>query len=170
MTVFYCTKCSTPLTPDLLALPQVPEITDPDEGRDKKSRRAPSTVPRGHYAIDPEPWGAPFVPTDQPEQRNKPAGRALLRTWSPTPTISAGPRDTIVVHPDDAPQLQPFIQGTNHQGCCGPTGTGGPNLACACGSRLATLAADCIGPCELHLDPVRVYTWEPPTETTNDLA
>lgn len=73
--------------------------------------------------------------------------------------MSAGPRNTVVIHPEDAPTLQPFIQGDNNLGCCGPTGAHGPNRACPCGSRLATLAADCMGPCELHLDPVRVYAW-----------
>lgn len=73
--------------------------------------------------------------------------------------VSAGPRNTVVVHPEDAPTLQPFIQGDNNLGCCEPTGAHGPNRACLCGSRLATLAADCMGPCELHLDPVRVFAW-----------
>lgn len=46
--------------------------------------------------------------------------------------------------------------GDNSLGCCGPTSAHGPNLACSCGSCLATWAADCLGPNELHLDPVRV--------------
>lgn len=30
-------------------------------------------------------------------------------------------------------------------------------MSCACGARVATLAADRMGPNELHLDPLRTY-------------
>ncbi|UXY25064.1 hypothetical protein N8I84_42365 (plasmid) [Streptomyces cynarae] len=161
MTVFFCTKCGTALTGDLAALPAVPDVDDPDNGRDKKTGLARSTVPRGHYAIDPDPWGAPFVPATAPRQHARSTGRELL--WPDTgSTVSTGPRNTVVVHPDDVlPRLAPFTCGDNQTGCCGPTGAAGPNLACACGSRLATWAADCMGPNELHLDPVRVHAWHP---------
>ena len=59
-----------------------------------------------------------------------------------------------------APGLQPLPGWANASGCCGPTGTDGLNRACACGARVATLAADCFGPYELHLDPVRVYPFD----------
>ncbi|WP_327190022.1 hypothetical protein [Streptomyces xinghaiensis] len=159
MTVFYCAKCGTALTGDLLALPSVPDIGDPDDGRDKKTSQALSTVPRGHYAIAPDPWGAPFVPVTAPRRPSRARGRELLRI-TPGVTESAGPRNSVVVHPDDVmPQLVSFIHGDNWTGCCGPTGAHGPNLACTCGSRLATWATDCMGPNELHLDPVRVSAW-----------
>jgi hypothetical protein len=159
VTVFYCAKCGTALTGDLVALPSVPDVDDPDDGRDKKTGRARSTVPHGHYAIDPDPWGAPFVPGTKPRLPARSRGRELLRTGTGS-TVSAGPRDSIVVHADDAlPRLEPFTCGDNWLGCCGPTGAHGPNLACACGSRLATWSADCIGPNELHLDSIRVYAW-----------
>ncbi|WP_063753177.1 hypothetical protein [Streptomyces resistomycificus] len=165
MTVFYCAKCGTALTGDLPALPSVPDIDDPDAGRDEKTGQARSTVPRGHYAIDPDPWGAPFVPAPAPRQPARASGRELLRSASGA-TDSAGPRNSAVLHPDDVmPRLTPFTCGDNWTGCCGPTGAHGPNLACTCGSRLATWAADCLGPNELHLDPVRVYAW-PQSEAT----
>ncbi|MFF3505487.1 hypothetical protein [Streptomyces sp. NPDC003247] len=159
MTVFYCAKCGTALTGDLVALPTVPYVGNPDDGRDKKTGRARSTVPRGHYAIDPDPWGAPFVPAAAPRQHASGSGRELLRP-DPWTTVSAGQRDSVAIHPDDVlPRLAPFTCGDNWTGCCGPTGAHGPNLACACGSRLAAWAADCLGPNELHLDPVRIYAW-----------
>ncbi|MFF9207647.1 MULTISPECIES: hypothetical protein [unclassified Streptomyces] len=159
MTVFYCAKCRTDLTGDLVGLPAVPDVDDPDQGRDEKTGRARSTVPRGRYAIDPTPWGAPFVAAPASRRRTRSSGRELLRADTGA-TVSAGWRNSIVVHPDDVlPRLEPFTLGDNWLGCCGPTGAHGPNLACSCGSRLATWAGDCIGPNELHLDPVRVYAW-----------
>ncbi|WP_175607609.1 hypothetical protein [Peterkaempfera bronchialis] len=35
----------------------------------------------------------------------------------------------------------------------------GLNRACPCGAPVATLAADCFGPYEPHLDPVRTYAF-----------
>ncbi|MBQ0887866.1 hypothetical protein KBZ94_23560 [Streptomyces sp. RM72] len=160
MTVFYCAKCSTALTGNLAALPAVPDVNNSDCGRDKKTGRARSTVPRGHYAIDPDPWGAPFVVASASHGRFPSSGRELLRADSSI-TVSAGWRDSFVVHPDDVlPRLAAFTLKDNWLGCCGPAGAHGPNLACHCGSRLATWAADCMGPIELHLDPVRVYVWQ----------
>lgn len=157
VTVFYCAKCGCELTGDLVVLPAVPDVDDPDDGRDKKSGRARSTVPRGCCAIDPDPWGAPFVPVEAPRRQVRNSGRELMRPYG-WETVSAGRRDSVVVHPEDVlPRLTPFTRGANWAGCCGPSGANGPNLACACGSRLATWAADCMGPHELHLDPVRVY-------------
>ena len=65
--------------------------------------------------------------------------------------ISAGPRNNVVLHPDDAPTLASLPGGENCVGCCGPSGDQGLNRACPCGARVATLAADCYGPHELHL-------------------
>jgi hypothetical protein len=73
--------------------------------------------------------------------------------------ISAGTRDTIVIHPDDGLGLQPLPDWENSYGCCGPTGNQGLNRACLCGVPVTTLAADCFGPYELHLDPVRTFKW-----------
>ncbi|MFE2047461.1 hypothetical protein [Streptomyces sp. NPDC059459] len=160
MTVFHCAGCWAALTGELLVLPCVPEVDDPDHGRDPNTGRAHSTVPCGYYAIDPDPWGAPWVPVGESRRDVGGAGRELLRTDTGV-TESAGPRNSVVVHPDDVlPRLEPFTLGANWRGCCGPTGAHGPNLACVCGSRLATWAADCLGPNELHLDPVRVHAWD----------
>jgi hypothetical protein len=163
VTVFYCSACAAVLTGDLVELAEMPELgtDDVERGRDKDTHRARSTIPLGYYAIDREPWGAPFVAAGAPRRSARGTGREVLRIGAGG-TVSAGPRDSIVVHPDDVlPRLKPFTSGDNWVGCCGPTGAHGPNLACACGSRLATWAADCMGPNELHLDPVRSYGWHP---------
>ncbi|MGW2863276.1 hypothetical protein [Streptomyces sp. NPDC001205] len=47
MTVFLCSKCGTAITPELAELAAVPEVSDDERDRDKETRRAPSTVPRG---------------------------------------------------------------------------------------------------------------------------
>ncbi len=73
---------------------------------------------------------------------------------------SAGMTNSVVVHPDDVPDLQPLPDRTRSVGCCGPSGEYGLNRACPCGAPVATLTADCMGPYELHLDPVRVYAFD----------
>ncbi|MDX2291007.1 MULTISPECIES: hypothetical protein [Streptomyces] len=161
MTVFLCAKCGTAITPELAELAAVPDLAVGERDRDKKTRLAPSTVPRGRYAIDPEPWGPPYVVQD--DQKNprpaQPRGPRIRREEGFV--TSAGSRQTVLVHPDDATGLQPLPNGENSTGCCGPAGDEGLNRACPCGAPVATLAADCFGPYELHLDPVRTYAFSP---------
>lgn len=163
MTVFYCSKCGNALTPDLTSLPTVPAVPGLDDPRPKGARQAPPTVPRGCYAIEPEPWGMPFVPQEDQDNPvpSQPRG-PLMATQDDGFVISAGTRNTIVLHPDDAVALQPLPRWENSTGCCGPNGTEGANRACPCGARIATLAADCSGPYELHLDPLRTYAFAHP--------
>lgn len=163
MTVFHCAKCAVGLTPDLQALPAVPDVSVHDRARDRKTALAPSTVPRGHYAIDPEPWGAPFEPARNPagnEGKRGAGDRDLLMPPGMEGLVAAGPAGSAIVHPDDVRTLHVTAAGGSHWGCCGPLGTGGRNMACTCGTLVATLAADCMGPHELHLDPVRVYAFD----------
>lgn len=156
MTIFLCARCSIELTPDLTRLRGIPEVAD-DYGRERGQHLAASTVPQGTYAIEPEPWGAPFI--DSRDRENpvpcQPRGLAWLAPGGYL--VSAGPRNTVVIHPDDAPLLRPLPGFKNSSGCCGPGGTRGPNRACPCGTVVATLAADCLGPFELHLDPMRMF-------------
>ncbi|MFG2573751.1 hypothetical protein [Streptomyces sp. NPDC048481] len=157
MTVFLCSRCGTAITPDLAELAAVPGGPDGDLDRDEKTRRAPSTVPRGHYAIDPEPWGPPYVVQDDQEDPEPAQSRGPVVCREEGYVISAGARRTPLLHPDDAGGLQPRPDWENSGGCCGPSGNEGLNLACPCGAPVATLAADCFGPFELHLGPVRTY-------------
>ncbi|PNE40333.1 hypothetical protein [Streptomyces noursei] len=159
MTVFYCAKCATPLTMELQRLPAVPEVSIDEKDRDKKTFLAPSTVPRGQYAIDPEPWGAPFEPAGNEPGRSA-DDRSLMIPSAWGDVVSAGPRHSAIVHPEDVPTLTLADCDRPHRGCCGPRGTGGRNMACSCGTLVATLVADCMGPHELHLDPIRVYAWD----------
>lgn len=86
--------------------------------------------------------------------------RALLMPPGMADLVSTGPRNTVIVHPDDTPDLRQAAVPASHHGCCGPWGTSGRNMACVCGTLVATLAADRMGPHELHLDPVRVYGYD----------
>lgn len=161
MTVFYCSKCGTTLTPDLTALPAVPAVPGLEDARPKGARQAPPTVPQGCYAVETEPWGAPFVVQEDQENPVPSQPRGTLMATEEGFVASTGVRNTVVIHPDDAPALQPLPDWENSTGCCGPNGTEGLNRACPCGARVATLAADCFGPYELHLDPVRTYAFTP---------
>ncbi|MEV4190942.1 hypothetical protein [Streptomyces toxytricini] len=157
MTVFHCAKCGTALTPDLRELRAVPDAAAPAAKRGRTTEGvAPPTVPRGTYAIDPDPWGAPFTTPDTQPASPHPT-RALLMPPGMTGLVPAGPRNSVIVHPDDASTLQLADSLGIHHGCCGPLGTGGPNMTCPCGAKAATLAADCMGPHELHLHPLRTY-------------
>jgi hypothetical protein len=148
VTVFVCTACGAALTPELAPLPG-PLVRPVYEHRGP----GPSTVPRGHFAVDPEPFGAPLVPA--PDDECPAALPGLCVVIDDSFVMSAGPRDTVVIHPDDAVSLENHPDGSRVGGCCGlfPR-EGQPNLVCACGAEVATLMADCYAAHELHLDPV----------------
>lgn len=69
---------------------------------------------------------------------------------------SAGPRNTIVLHPDDAPDLLPDLEG-DHTGCCGWHGQSGLNRLCLCGAAVGTEIRECYTAYALHLDPAQVH-------------
>ncbi|SEM15262.1 hypothetical protein [Streptacidiphilus jiangxiensis] len=156
MTVFHCTTCATALTNDLAELPRLPAFPEFD-GRVQADglRRAPSTVPAGYFAVQPEPWGAPFAPTDDCVAAY-PGGPCMTDPDGDGFLVSAGPRDTVVIHPDDAPELRPDPD-YRDAGCCGLRGTEGMNRFCpGCGAEVGTQVSECYTPYELHLDPGRV--------------
>ncbi|MEV7612417.1 hypothetical protein [Streptomyces sp. NPDC089799] len=121
---------------------------------------AAATLPQGHYAIETEPWGAPYVPHPDQGYTGPRQPRGHWTVDQGVTVLSAGPRGNIVIHPEDAPALRPLPDWENSGGCCGPSGDSGLNRACPCGARVATLAADCFGPYELHLDAKRVHGHE----------
>lgn len=162
MTVFLCAACAAPLTEDLVRLEYVPARPGYDGHKQADGeRRAPSTVERGRYAVDPDPSGAPFVPAPTEEcVEAYPGGPCKSDPDGPGFLISAGPRNTILLHPDDAVALVPHPEDERRTGCCGPTGDDGVNWICPCGNEVATLMADCWTPYELHLVPDRVRPTE----------
>ncbi|MFI0351095.1 hypothetical protein [Actinomadura sp. 9N407] len=97
-------------------------------GRPDIHADAPQLIPRGRFAIDPEPFGPPFVPVPESDR--------LI--------TSNGPRRTIVVNVDDLIALAPHPKREHMGGCCGFDPHYGPNLICeACGQEIATEANDC---------------------------
>ncbi|WP_330459991.1 hypothetical protein OIB37_25840 [Streptomyces sp. NBC_00820] len=187
MNVLVCAACGHHLTEPLRPLPELPPRpadgltvdvpvapdgltvdvpVDPDGPADDVpvapdgASHAPSTVPRGAYAVDPEPCGAPFVPYPDPERVESavPGGRGGAPD-GPGRLVSAGPRDTLVVHPEDSAAFLARDPASRGTGCCGESGTEGPNRVCGgCGAPVATLFSECYGPYEIHFLPDAVRT------------
>lgn len=108
MTVFHCSKCGTAITPDLVELAPAPDVSDSLQDRDKKTRRAASTVRQGHHAIDPESWGPPYVLQDDQDNPRPAQSRGPLVCNEEGFLVSAGTAGTILVNPEDASDLQPL--------------------------------------------------------------
>ncbi|GAA1533421.1 hypothetical protein GCM10009678_14680 [Actinomadura kijaniata] len=154
MVVFHCAVCDRALTAELERVPAVPARHRFDGALVDGRRLAPPTLPRGAYAIDPEPHGLPFVPAENPD--DCPAaypGGPCISDSNGTIIVSAGPRNTVVLHPEDAPGLIPHTTPETPSGCCGARGDGPPNRACPCGSVVGNEMSECYGPYELHLLP-----------------
>ncbi|WP_232398986.1 hypothetical protein [Streptomyces albireticuli] len=116
MTVFLCSKCGTAITPELAELAAVPNFSDDERDRDKETRRAPSTVPRGRYVIDSEPWGPPYVVQDDQEDPNPAQSRGPLVCREEGFVISAGVQGTVLTHPEDGPRPSTAAQlGERHR-------------------------------------------------------
>jgi len=136
--VFCCAACNAPLTKPLVEAPLNMDAKAPyeSENRDWEARQ-----PLGTYAIDPEPFGPPYVPVP---------GRIGYRNVH----VPGGPRGTFVIAPSDALAMDPVPDPSRRSGCCGPSGSDGLNLRCAlCGAEVATECADCWTYQEIVLDP-----------------
>ncbi|MFJ1601237.1 hypothetical protein [Streptomyces sp. NPDC088261] len=108
--------------------------------------------------FDPKPWAAPYEPAGSGEETAS-GGRALPLPPGMTGMVFAGPRNTAIVHPDDGPGLREARERDEHGGAAARWARGDA-LWRSCGTLVATLVADCMGPYELHLDPVRVYAFD----------
>ncbi|MFF7951517.1 hypothetical protein [Streptomyces griseorubiginosus] len=132
MNVPTCADCGTRLTGPLRLLPEWPPRPESD------GRKGPD--PGWCDAADP-------------------GNTCLGNPDGPGCLVSAGPRGTLVTHPEDARAYLSGDPEVTEFGCCGPPGLEGPNELCAgCGAVVATLYADCSGPYETGFlpDVVRV--------------
>ncbi len=128
--VFRCAKCRAEVTRPVREVP----LPDPDDARApyemEDGEECPPRMAPGTFAVDPEPAGAPWV-----ESPDEAGGRVL---------VPGGPRNSIVLSPADVRDLRPIHGKGRRNGCCGPDGHDGPNLACAdCGAEIATESGDC---------------------------
>ncbi|WP_143194051.1 hypothetical protein [Micromonospora sp. CB01531] len=126
MTVFACVRCRTSLTNDLDEV-QFAELPEPVAPSDLQTGDpCPAWVPSGNFAVTVDPFGPPYV-------------------WSEDEgfLISAGPRNTVLISPDDLLVRRLHPDDKRRSGCCGPAGHDGPNLVCNCGAELATESSDC---------------------------
>ncbi|MGW2763843.1 hypothetical protein [Streptomyces sp. NPDC001275] len=156
MNVLVCAACARHLTQPLRPLPELPPRPEYDGRKNPDgSRHAAPTVPPGTYAVDPEPCGAPFVPHPDPEWAGDAVpGVCVGDPDGPGCLMSAGPRDTLVVGPEDTVGFLSYNPACREHGCCGATGQEGPNQVCAgCGAVVATLFGECYGPYETHFLP-----------------
>jgi len=126
MDTFRCAECGAQVTAAVRKMPLPEDAPAPYQMED--GRDCPPRVPPGNYAVDPEPSGAPWVPS--------PDGAGY--------GVPGGPRNAIVLAPADVRGLRRVADRGRLNGCCGLDGLDGPNLACAgCGSELATESSDC---------------------------
>ncbi|WP_037677645.1 hypothetical protein [Streptomyces griseus] len=161
MNVLLCVSCGRRLTEPVRRLDEMPPYPGWDglPGPDGR-RHGPPSVPRGTYVVDPLPFGAPFEPVgaDAEDEYDGivPGGkwmsdeRGLL--------VSAGPRGTYVLHPDDVVELDNHPDTSRWGGCCGSDPYRGINRICSCGAEIAVEASDCCSGYETRLvpDAVRV--------------
>ncbi|WP_433127701.1 hypothetical protein ACQPWW_32965 [Micromonospora sp. CA-240977] len=140
MTLFACLRCRTALTDDLheAQLAELPEPVSPSDLQ--PGDVCPAWVPPGMFAVDPQPFGPPHVPIETD-------GRML---------VSAGPRNTVLINPDDLLVRQLHLDGRRRNGCCGLDGCDGPNLVCSCGAEIATESSDCWTAQVVRLQPLAV--------------
>lgn len=129
------------MTADLSEVPFPDDAAARDEWGDALPR-----VRQGTFALDPDPFGPPFV--------SLPDNLRVL--------VSAGPQATILVYPDDVLDLRHHPDPRRLNGCCRHDGLDGPNLVCGgCGAEIATEQSDCwVSWHDLRLQPNAVTTVE----------
>ncbi|WP_030942941.1 hypothetical protein [Streptomyces sp. NRRL S-646] len=159
MNVLICAACGGRLTEPVRQLDEMPEYPGRDglPGPDGR-RHGPPSVPRGTYVVDPLPFGAPFEPVDPDEEYDGVVPGGKWKFDERGALVSAGPRGTYVLHPDDVVGITPHSDHRRLTGCCGPNGDDGVNHVCGCGAEVAIVAADCFSGYETRLvpDAVRV--------------
>lgn len=163
MNVLLCATCGTRLTEPVRQLDEMPEYPGRDglPGPDGR-RHGPPSVPCGMYVVDPLPFGAPFAPVGPDEEYDGIVPGGMWMSDERGFLVSAGPRGTYVLHPDDVVDIAPHPDPYRLIGCCGPDGRSGVNHVCACGAEVAIVAADCTSGYETRLvpDTVRVEAAE----------
>ncbi|MGW4025863.1 hypothetical protein [Streptomyces sp. NPDC005009] len=154
MNVLLCAACGRRLTEPVRRLDEMPGYPGWDgfPGPDGE-RHGPPSVPRGTYVVGPLPFGAPFEPVGPDEEYDGIVPGGMWMSDERGFLVSAGPRGTYVLHPDDVVDIAPHSDGRRLIGCCGPDGRAGVNHVRACGAGVAIVAADCTSGHETRLVP-----------------
>ncbi|AWT45680.1 MULTISPECIES: hypothetical protein [Streptomyces] len=160
MNVLLCVACGRRLAGPVRRLDGMPVRPGPDDpGPDDPGpsgadgpRHGPASVPRGTYAVDPLPFGAPFVPYAGDDYDGIVPGGPWLSDERGF-LLADGPRGTYVLHPLDVPDLAPHPDPVRSAGCCGATPYRGPNRLCPCGAEAAVESSECTGDWETRLLP-----------------
>jgi hypothetical protein len=146
------------LTGELIEVP-LPDCESDDSGDEVPA----PLMDRGTYAVDPKPFGPPIVPATPELLRLHGFEQASRPSWVGLPPggihISDGPRQTVVVNPEDTQGLRLTTNERRLQGCCNLDGGHGPNQLCGnCGLEVATLENDCwVGRTTLRFEPSAVH-------------
>jgi hypothetical protein len=137
--VFRCKRCSNPLTVPVteVSLPAADDVRRPYEMDD--GGECPPRMGAGTFAYDPEPSRFSW-------RIDKERGDRVR--------VPGGPVRSIVLSPGDVRGTRPIKGKGRRNGCCGPDGLDGPNLACTrCGAEVAIESADCWTWQDVVLDP-----------------
>ncbi|UPZ28785.1 hypothetical protein MUK60_13780 [Streptomyces sp. LRE541] len=164
MNVLSCAACGRALTGPVRQLDEQPPYPYWDGLPDAEgNRHGPATVPRGTYVVDPQPFGAPFVPYEGEADAYDgivPGGMWMFDERDSL--LAAGPRGTYVLNPLDVVELAFHPDTSRWGGCCGSSPYKGVNRVCACGAEVAILASDCSGGYETRLVPDAVSVEDAP--------
>ncbi|WP_329403900.1 hypothetical protein [Streptomyces melanogenes] len=145
MFVFACVGCGARLT---IPLSQVvlPAHAHQTYGN---GIQLPVLMDSGTFAVDPEPWGPPWLRWEEID----PDEAAARGVYAPVYSLSDGVPGAIVIAPGDTRGTR-LIPENGGGYCCGLGGGDGPNMACeACGLPVATRVDDCSLWQAVWLDP-----------------
>jgi hypothetical protein len=134
VTIFTCRSCGAVVTGDLAVMAMPADAPNGEE--------AVPRMPLGRFAVNPNSYGPPYVPTSSDSRVR----------------VSGGPQGTIVVNPGDVLGLVLHPDRRRRNGCCRLDGLDGPNLVCeSCGSEIATEQSDCwVSWHDVRLEPAAV--------------
>ncbi|MFI9253814.1 hypothetical protein [Streptomyces sp. NPDC053069] len=157
--VFVCAGCGAELTVPLA------RVALPVGARQSVGHEMlPALMESGTYAVDPQPWGAPWRRWEDLGAQEA-ADRGV---FAPVPALSFGPPGSVVLAPGDV-RGTVLVPERCGDGCLGLDGSGGPNLACAdCGRPVATRIDDCCYWQTVRLHPAAVHRLAGPARPAAD--
>lgn len=134
MIVFRCAGCRAVLSAPVREVPLPPLDGAPLPYELPDGGECPPRLAPGTFAHDPDPYHLSWT--------HPPAGAPAAQPGAPYAVLGRGDVRGVAEVP------------RRRQGCCGPSGSQGPNLACAgCGREVAVETADCGTPQQVAFTP-----------------